>query len=99
MNKGKTSQLPATASSFDFEKNVSYIIQIIVNKIFETGITQKIIVDLGTIQHLIANRNLIRDYYDNYLEYQTGSREVLPCYETATLLLPLENSFLKLTNV
>ena len=66
---------------------------------FETGVTQKLIADSGTIQHLIANRNLIRDYYDDYSEYQTGSGEILPSYRKSTLLLPIDNGFLKLTNV
>ncbi len=71
----------------------------VANKIFETGLTRKIIADLSTTQHLIANRKLIRDYYDDYLKYQTGSGEVLPSNEKGTLLLPLDNGFLKLANV
>ena len=66
---------------------------------FETGVTRKIIVDSGTTQHFIANHDLIRNYYDDYLEYQTGSREVLPSYGKVTLLLPLDNGFFRLTNV
>ncbi len=48
---------------------MSCVTQVVANKIFETGVTRKIIVDSGTIQHLIANRELIRDYYDDYSEY------------------------------
>ena len=99
LNKGKTSQSPATASTSDFKKNVSCVTQIVANKMFETGVTRKIIADSGTTQHLIANRDLIRDYYDDYSEYQTGSGEVLPSYGKGTLLLPLDNGFLKLSNV
>ena len=66
---------------------------------FETGVTRKIIADFDIIQHLITNCKLIRDYYNDYSEYQTGSREVLPLYGKGTLLLPLDNGFLKLTNV
>ena len=66
---------------------------------FETGVTQKIIADLGTTQHLITNRDLICDYYDDYSEYQTRSRKVLPSYAKSTLLLPLDKSFLKLNNI
>ncbi len=47
---------------------------------FETGLTRKIIADSGTTQHLIANCELIRDYYNDYSEYQTRSEEVLPSY-------------------
>ena len=99
LNKGKSSQKPDNASSLDFKKNVNCVTQILANKIFETGVTRKIIADSGTIHHLIANRKLIRDYYDNYSEYQTESEEFLPSYGKGTLLLPLDNSFLKLTNV
>lgn len=69
------------------------------NKMFEIGITQKIIADSGTTHYLIANRELMRDYYDDYSEYQTRSREVLSSYGKSTLLLPLDNRFLKFTNV
>ena len=99
LNKGKSPQGPGNASSSDFKKNVSCVTQILANKMFETGVTRKIIADSGTTQHLIANRDLIRDYYDDYSEYQTGSGEVLPSYGKGTLLLPLDNGFLRLTNV
>ena len=98
LNKGKTLEGPA-ASSFDSKKNVSCVIQVVANKMFETSITQKIIADSGTTQHLIANPDLICDYYDNYLEYQTGSGEALPSYRKDILFLLLDNGFLKLTNV
>lgn len=66
---------------------------------FETGVTRKTIADSGTTQHLIANLNLIRHYYDDYSEYQIGSGEVLPSYGKGTLFLPLDNGFLKLASV
>lgn len=66
---------------------------------FETGVIYKIIVDLGITQHLIANCELIRDYYNNYSEYKTRSGEVLTSYRKDTLFMPLDNSFLKSTNV
>ncbi len=98
LNRGKTLEQSATSSS-DSKKNVTYVTQVVANKMFETGFTRKIIADSGTIQHLIANCELIRDYYDNHSEYQTGSVEVLSSYRKGTLILPLANSFLKLANV
>lgn len=68
LNKGKTPEEPAISSP-NTKKNVSCITQVVANKIFEIGITQKIIPDLGTTQHLIANRKLIFDDYDDHLEY------------------------------
>ncbi len=44
---------------------------------FGTSFIRKIIADSDTTQHLIANGKLISDYYDDYSEYQTGSKEVL----------------------
>ena len=41
----------------------------------------------------------MRDYYDNYSESQTGSGEILPLYGKGTLVLTLDNGFLKLANV
>ena len=73
--------------------------EVIGNRMFKTGVTQKIIADLGTTKHLIGNCKLIHNYYDNYSEYQIGSRKVLPSYAKSTLLLPLDNGFLQLTNV
>ena len=55
--------------------------------------------DFGTTLNFIASCQPIHDYYGNYLEYQTGSREALPKYEKNILLLPLNNEFLKLFNV
>ena len=98
LNKEKTLER-SNASSSDSKKNVSCVTQVVANKMFETGVTRKIIADSGTTQHLIANRELICDYYDDYSEYQTGSGDVLPSYGKGTLLLPLDNGFLKLTNV
>lgn len=66
---------------------------------FKTGVTQKIIVNSRTIQQLITNRKLIRKYYDDYLEYQIGSKRILPAYEKNNLLLLLDNNFRKLFNV
>lgn len=91
--------LEPTAFNSNFKKNMSYVNQIVANKIFKTGITQKVIADLSIIQYFITNHDLIHNYYNNYLEYQTRSREVLPFYRKNTLLLPLNNGFLKLTNV
>lgn len=67
LNKKMTLLSPATAFSSDFQKKFSYFNQIVVNKIFKTGVTQKIIVDLDTTQHFIANCNFIYNFYDNYL--------------------------------
>ncbi len=66
---------------------------------FETGFIREIFADSGTTPHLIPNRELICDYYDDYSEYQTGLREVLPSYGKGTLFLPLDNGFLKLANI
>lgn len=73
--------------------------QIIANKIFETGIIQKIIADSDMTQHFIANCDLICYYYDNYLEYQTRSGEILPSCGKSNLLWSLDNNFLKLINI
>lgn len=67
--------------------------------IFETGVTQKIIADSSTKQHLITNYNLICNYYNDYLNYQTGPGEVLSSYGKGPLLLPLDNGFLRLFNI
>lgn len=48
---------------------MSYITQVVANKIFETGVTEKIIADLNIIQHLIAYYKLIFNYYDKYTKY------------------------------
>ncbi len=94
LNKGKTPEGSAMSSS-DSKKNVTFVTQVVTNKMFETGLTRKIITDSGTTQHFIANRELIRDYYDYYSKYQTGSREILPSYGNGTPILPLDNGFLK----
>ena len=98
LNKEKTPEGPATSSS-DSKNKVSCVTQVVANTIFETGVTRKIIADLGITQHLIANCELIRDYYDDYPKYQTKSGKVLSSYRKSTLLIPLDNSFLKLSNV
>lgn len=66
---------------------------------FETCVTQKIIIDSGITQYLITIRNLIHDNYDNYIEYQTEFKKVLLFYGKDTLLLLLNNSFSKLSNI
>lgn len=71
----------------------------VANKIFEIGLIQRVIADSGIIKHFIPNCKLICNYYDNYLEYQTGSRNVLRSYEKITVFLPLDNRFLNLANV
>ena len=98
LNKKKTPGRPIT-SSLDSKKKVSGVTQVVANKIFDTGIIQKIIGDSGTTQYHIANCELIHDYYDNYFEYQTRSGKVLPFYGKGILLMPLDNSFLKVSNV
>ena len=98
LNKGKTLEGSATSSS-DSKKNVTCVTQVVTNKMLEIGITRKTIADSGTTKHLSANCQLICDYYDDYSEYQTGSREVLPLYGKDTLFLSLDNGFLKLANV
>lgn len=65
-NKRKTLK-ESTISSSNFKYNISYITQIVVNKIFKIGITQKIITDWDNIKYLITKCKLIYDYYDNYL--------------------------------
>lgn len=60
LNKGQTLER-SSVFSLDFKKNVSCVTQVVANKIFETGITQKIIADSGTTQYLIANWELICD--------------------------------------
>lgn len=99
MNKKKTSQLSAIAFSSDFKNYVSCVTQIIAYKMFETGVTWKIIADLSITQHFITDCNIIYNYYNNYLEYQTGSREILLSYRKNILLLPFDNSFSKLSNI
>ena len=98
LNKRKTSERLAISNS-DSKKNVSCVTQVVANTMFKTSITQKIIADSSITQHFIANQNLIRDYYNNNLEYQIGSCKVLPLYEKGILLLSLDNKFLKLTNI
>lgn len=66
---------------------------------FKTGVTQKFIADLSITQHVIANYKLIYSYYNNYSKYQTGLREVLPSYGKDSLLMPLNDGFLKLNNI
>ena len=78
---------------------MSCVTQIVANKMFETSITRKIIASLGITQHFIANHDLISDYYDNYFEYYTRSGDFLPSYEKITLMLTLDNGFLRLTNI
>ena len=86
-------------SSSDSKKNISCVTQVIANKIFEMGVTLKISADLSITQYLITNHKLICDYYDDYLEYQTGLGEVLSSYRKSILFLPFDNGFLKLISV
>lgn len=79
LDKGKTPE-GSTTSSSDSKKNVSCVTQVVGNKMFETDVTRKIIADSGATQHLIANRELIRDYYDDYSEYQDFNRYLLPFF-------------------
>lgn len=66
---------------------------------FETSVTIKSITNLYITQHFIINCKLIYNYYNNYLEYQTRSKEVLPYYSRDTFLFTIDNSFLKIFNV
>lgn len=66
---------------------MSYVTQIVAMKMFETGVTQKMIADFNTTQYLIATRNFIYNYYDDYSEYQTWSGKVLASYGKDTFLL------------
>lgn len=68
LNKENTSEGPI-ASNSDSKKNVSCVIQVVANKMFEIGVTQKIIANSGTTQHFITNCKFIYNYYNNYLEY------------------------------
>lgn len=63
---------------------------------FEIDITQKILTKLSITNHFITNPNLIYYYYNDYLEYQSRSEEVLLSYRKGTLFLLLGNGFLKL---
>lgn len=86
-------------SNLDLKKIISCVTQVVANRMFETRVTWKIIADIDNTQHLIANCKLICDHYDDYWKYQTGSGEILPLYRKYSLLLPLDNNFLKLTIV
>ena len=66
---------------------------------FKTGVIHKIMVDLGITQHLIANCNLIFNYYNDYWKYQKQLGEVYSFYGKNILLLPFDNSFLELSNI
>ncbi len=94
-NKRKTPEGSLT-SSFNSKKHLICVNQVVAKIMFETGLIRKIIVDSDTTQYFIANRELIRDYYDDYSEYQTRSGEILPSYRKDTLLLPFDNDFFKL---
>lgn len=99
LNKRRILQRPGITSSIDFRKNMSCVTQIRVNKMFVTSITQKIIADLVTTQHFIANCKLFNNYYNDYLKYQSRSEEILPFYKKDIFLLSLDNIFLKLSNI
>lgn len=87
------------AFNLNFSKNINYITQIIVNKIFETSVNSKIIANLSTIQHFFVNCKLIYKYYNNYLKYWTWSKEVLPLHRENIPFMSFDNSFLKLINI
>lgn len=55
LNIEKSPEEPRPSFSSIKTLDVSCITQVVVNKIFETGITQKIIADSSTTQHFIAN--------------------------------------------
>lgn len=101
LNKSSLEASPFT-STFTFDssktKSVTCVTRATANKMANTKI-RKVVVDSGTTQHLIANRDLIQNYYDDYSEYHTGSGEVLPSYDQGTVDLPLDNGSLTLLDV
>ena len=64
----------------------------------ETQVTQNIITDIGSKQHLIVHCKPICDYYHDYSKYQTALGEVLLSYSKTILFLTLDKCFLNLTN-
>lgn len=80
-------------------KIVICVNQTVANKMSGTSTPFQIIADLGITEHLIANWDLIQDYYEDYSEYQTRSGEVLPSYDKGTLLLPLDHGTFKLLDI
>ena len=95
-NSSSGTSCSTSASDSSKTRSVTCVTQATVNRITDASYLQKIITDSGTTQHLIANRGLICDYYDDYSEYQTGSGEVPG---KNTLHLPLANGSLMLLNV
>ena len=49
--------------------------------------------------HLIANRDLIQDYYEDFEQYRTGSGETLPPFGKGTLPMSLDHGTLTLLDV
>ena len=98
-SSSKASSSASTLDSSSKTQSVTCVTRVIANKMTPASFIQRIIADSDTTQHLIANRDLICNYYDDYSEYQTGSGEVLPSYGKGTLHLPLDNGSLTLFDV
>ena len=63
------------------------------------GLPNKFILDLGTTVHLIANKDLIHDYYKDFEQYQTGSGKCLLSYGKGKLFIPLDSVNLAINDV
>ena len=63
------------------------------------GPPSKFILDSGTTAHLIANKDLIHNYYKDFEQYQTGSGKCLPSYGKGKLFIPLDSANLAVNNV
>ena len=61
--------------------------------------SSKFILDSGTTAHLIANKDLIHNYYEDFEQYQTGSGECLPSYGKGKLFIPLDGTNLAVNDV
>ena len=59
----------------------------------------KFILDSGTTAHLIANKDLIHNYYEDFEQYQTGSGKCLLSYEKGKLFIPLDGANLAVNDV
>ena len=57
------------------------------------------ILDSGSTAHLIANKDLMHDYYEDFEQYQTGSGERLPSYGKGKLFIPLDGANLAVNDV
>ena len=60
---------------------------------------KKLVLDSGTTAHLIANKDLIQGYYEDFEQYQTGSGKLLSSYGKGTLPMALDEGNLTLLNV